>query len=130
MKIRQSFVSNSSTCSFVVLGYEIPKEQLNLKNIYEQLFDEKPDEILLESEGELLMDISEEFSSKGYELITNVEEGAPNDNTVLFGVGSRVEEGDYEVLNVQEQLNNLNAMMRLLDLEGGDLKMITGTQMC
>ena len=74
MKIRSGFVSNSSSCSFVLIGCRFDKDKVRDEDIYKAYFPDK----------EFVEDFYDDFYDKGFYFADDIYGGAP-DNEIILG---------------------------------------------
>jgi len=92
MKIKIDFVTNSSTTSFVMLGY-----------------------VIRDQDDERLDKLQEKAEKLGYQLFIGMESGAPDDNSALVGeiIGEAsnedcgFEEKEVDLTELVEKVNQL-----------------------
>ena len=89
MKIRSGFVSNSSSSSFVVKGYLLPKDNfdynkmIEIMNKFEFDYGEDLDEDTIKDI--FYWEFTDMLSSKNIYIGTNTEDGCPDDDTLMIG---------------------------------------------
>lgn len=139
MKTRNGFVSNSSSCSFVLIGYEVPKEEINLHSLYRFLFEAKPqypeaddqddfEDMMYEGIMDKLDDLDLFYSN-------NTDMGSPKDGICIFGVqlallGSEDPELHYTSNSLDgeliERVKNIGKNFGINE----EPKIITGSRLC
>jgi len=138
MKIRNGFISNSSSCSFVLIGVEIDKDKLDKTELLKKLNIQEYNNILKESKNdedfedmlnETLMDLLDE---NGIYFCNHWECGASR-NKILFGSLLAESSSDDDFFEFKQSLNDLDDIKELLnkfDLQDEEIKIIGGTRMC
>ncbi len=106
MKLRQGFVSNSSSCSFVVIGIKVPKDKID-----EELEETIRDEYNLIDDYEMGYD-NPDYSVIGMDLCGNEDEYLEESETTL-----------NEMKDIEKVLHEKFGLI-------GELVVITGTKMC
>ena len=138
MKIRTGFVSNSSTSSFIVKGFIVPREKMDVQTLFDYLLEKYPEfkeKWAKYDEDEADYEISYDLRDKGLYITDSEEEGAPKDSyiigSLLQDTGS---EGYIEDMTIDCSLDdNLTELKQVLeDITKEDLecKVIVGTRMC
>lgn len=136
MKIRYKPTTNSSTCSYVMVGYKInviPPKEWFVTYLCKKLF---PDEV----EGMTDENIHSQFyelcyqNSKGIQIFTNTDEGTPNNDT--FFIGRVVTESDdtgmfngNDIVDFDKILKEIKWIEDKIDINN-KLKLIIGSRMC
>ena len=96
MKVRNGFVSNSSSSSFVVVGILIDKDSpartdfikavmggKELDKVATNSFGKTFDEIEKYAQKDILEDMSYDVGDKGYELLEGEDDGVPEGKTLI-----------------------------------------------
>jgi hypothetical protein len=115
MKVKRDFVTNSSTTSYIMLGYVVKV---------------RGKDRLMEVD-----DLEEKAEKLGYQIFVGGEDGAPNDETALVGeiIGEmNSEECGFEEkeIDFEELLNKVNQLKVNLGLPvNWKLKVICSTRM-
>lgn len=143
MKIRNGFVSNSSSSSFVVKGFVIPKEDINFDKLTNKILEKYPQ---LETDYMISLKEAEYFDEYeyAYELMSNMrrlnlyvaeneEDGAPS-NSVL--VGKLLQDTEYELrdmiidCNIDDELKEIKEILDKTTNTPLECKIVVGTRMC
>lgn len=137
MKIRSGFVSNSSSSSFVVKGYLLPKDNfdcnkmIEIMNKFEFDYGEDLDEDTIKDI--FYWEFTDMLSSKNIYIGTNTEDGCPDDNTLMIGelLAEADDEGGYFDTMVLDLENSpsLENLKEKLDINA-PIKIIVGTRCC
>ena len=137
MKIRSGFVSNSSSSSFVVKGYLLPKDNfdynkmIEIMNKFEFDYGEDLDEDTIKDI--FYWEFTDMLSSKNIYIGTNTEDGCPDNNTLMVGelLAEVDDEGGYFDTMVLDLENSpsLEDLKEKLDINA-PIKIIVGTRCC
>lgn len=137
MKIRSGFVSNSSSSSFVVKGYLLPKDNFDYNKMIE-IMDKFEFDYGEDLDEDTIKDIfywefTDMLSSKDIYIGTNTEDGCPDDNTLMIGelLAEVDDEGGYFDTMVLDLENSpsLEDLKKKLDINA-PIKIIVGTRCC
>lgn len=137
MKIRSGFVSNSSSSSFVVKGYLLPKDNFDYNKMIE-IMDKFEFDYGEDLDEDTIKDIfywefTDMLSSKNIYIGTNTEDGCPDDNTLMIGelLAEADDEGGYFDTMVLDLENSpsLEDLKEKLDINA-PIKIIVGTRCC
>lgn len=125
MKIKTSFVTNSSTCNFVLLGFKVKTDEvaceMSYNSILKLVFQNETDEEINEIEKQLSSNL----------FLVSEEAGAPDEYSILVGVPIFVFDSDCEESG-EEDLRVISENKRHLKTTFGarDYKLYFGTRMC
>lgn len=137
MKIRSGFVSNSSSSSFVVKGYLLPKDNFDYNKMIE-IMDKFEFDYGEDLDEDTIKDIfywefTDMLSCKNIYIGTNTEDGCPDDNTLMIGelLAEVDDEGCYFDTMVLDLENSpsLEDLKEKLDINA-PIKIIVGTRCC
>ena len=137
MKIRTGFVSNSSSSSFVVKGYLLPKDNFDYNKMI-KIMDKFEFDYGEDLDEDTIKDIfywefTDMLSSKNLYIGTNTEDGCPDDNTLMIGelLAEADDEGGYFDTMVLDLENSpsLEDLKEKLDINA-PIKIIVGTRYC
>ena len=131
MKIRQGFVSNSSSSSFIAIGAVVPKSKISkltfCKNMgfvksdcTDEDLEEEIEEIHPVSKRNYYDYLNECFAEDG-------EEGAPK-GKVIIGKVITISEYTQKVLNLDEILNEIKTTLDTNGLSNEPIKIIIGSK--
>lgn len=137
MKIRSGFVSNSSSSSFVVKGYLLPKDNfdynkmIEIMNKFEFDYGEDLDEDTIKDI--FYWEFTDMLSSKNIYIGTNTEDGCPDNDTLM--IGELLAEVDDEDGYFDTMVLDLENSPSLEDLKeklniNAPIKIIVGTRCC
>lgn len=137
MKIRSGFVSNSSSSSFVLKGYLLPKDNfdynkmIEIMNKFEFDYGEDLDEDTIKDI--FYWEFTDMLSSKNIYIGTNTEDGCPDNDTLMIGelLAEADDEGGYFDTMVLDSENSplLEDLKEKLDINA-PIKIIVGTRYC
>jgi len=139
MKIRRGFVSNSSSCSFVVIGYKMPKDYSFIEEIIENIY---PDDWKKYKEeyfkkGDNIIDHWCDFcGDKSIVLLDDEEKGyCSNDNMIIGKTISETNDVyimDETVVFIKDLEKDISEIGSVLENHGIERNtvLITGTKMC
>lgn len=125
MKIKTSFVTNSSTCNFILLGFKVKTVvvswEMSYNDILKLVFQNETDEEINEIEKQL----SNRF------FLVGGEAGAPDEFSILVGEPIFVFDSNHEE-GSEEDLKIIKEIKRHLKTIFGvrDYKLYFGTRMC
>lgn len=137
MKIRSGFVSNSSSSSFVVKGYLLPKDNFDYNKMIE-IMDKFEFDYGEDLDEDTIKDIfywefTDMLSCKNIYIGTNTEDGCPDDDTLMIGelLAEADDEGGYFDTMVLDLENSpsLEDLKEKLDINT-PIKIIVGTRCC
>jgi len=131
MKIKIDYITNSSSCAFVFLGFELEKTEENFEkliSLFKDLYNNKITNKIkkqlkdhtIESKYRFLelYDNIEKFviNRKDIQIISNTDDGATNEITMLIGyILHKVDEEDYYVKPLISNSDDFNRMLDRLN---------------
>ena len=137
MKIRQGFVSNSSTSSFIVKGYIVPTANFNFnkfKLAYLQKNPELAEKLKALDEDERYWEFSYRVRDDGYYITDSSEDGAPYGDCII---GELIYDSDEYIPDMildcseSEKLLELKQVLKdFVDEDYLKIKVIVGTRAC
>ena len=137
MKIRTGFVSNSSSSSFVVKGYLLPKDNFDYNKMI-KIMDKFEFDYGEDLDEDTIKDIfywefTDMLSSEKIYIGTNTEDGCPDNDTLIIGelLAEADDEGGYFDTMVLDSENSplLEDLKEKLDINA-PIKIIVGTRYC
>jgi len=138
MKIRNGFVSNSSSSSFVVIGFTVDRDKYTLLDIAKVLNPDDFSEITPEliEEDVALKNLLYDFASgsDSFVIRDNEEDGAPS-GKILIGVEIACIDDNGEIDTIEVDLETdadvslIKNIMSQLEIETS-LKVLTGNRVC
>ena len=129
MKMRNGFVSNSSSSSFVLIGFEVSKDEMSMKKYIEAMFEEDIDDIDESEAREIYWNNYDHI-----QYLDNTEEGAISNERHIIGVYvSEKSDDDYittsaDGIDIQTTLDKIKDTMIKLGVEK-DIKIYHGSRM-
>ena len=144
MKRRMGFVSNSSSCSFVVVGYKVPKDISVKEKLIElfasdkfQRYKEKwcPDwdSLSLSEKDDTLYDCIDLLP---FDIVDNAEEGYSSDTHMIIGDEIATSDDEYmeeNVISIDNDLTDNDVKLLEFFVKNNieyERIILTGTRMC
>jgi hypothetical protein len=118
MKIRNCFVSNSSTSSFVLLGYEVSKEFTD-KDFIEKI-------CKLETE-----DLWEAEEESGLSFLSGREDGISSNKNVIGIKIATAYSDDYDSFESETLISDIEEKLAIVKpYASSEIKVFTGVEVC
>jgi len=144
MKIRYSFVSNSSSCSFVVAGFSINNNDIRskedmLSRLDEELYEEYLDECKQHDEEDWTDILNECFmdalDKTDFFYCSDPECGSREGKTIFGVILAEISDDDFLLdsgeYSLDDLINETAELKKILpEAKNEDIKIITGTRMC
>lgn len=129
MKTRQGFVSNSSTSSFVIIGYEVDENRFSMSDYATKLYGLDPSKL---SEDELKDEYCDAKHNNDIIVVDCDDDGAPDGKHIIgFHMCHSNESGlDSDSCDLVEAIEKLKPVRDKFDLNGETVKVFTGTRCC
>lgn len=128
-KKRFRFVSNSSSSSFILVGFELPENfdaREFVKNNYE-LTEKELEDVSDEDEGDYYSKEIFENRSK-MELMRDTD--ASKFDIVGFKIASGIEESNGGSVGISDMIKSAEDIKSKLNIETGDVKIFYGNESC
>jgi hypothetical protein len=126
MKIRNGFVSNSSSSSFILIGIPVDKDKIDLNEL---ILKYMPD-----------ADLSDEdfywkylYKLKKHDIYVGNEDDDLDENKIYFGERIDIDdcEGlDHNEYDIKSLMDKAEKLKKQHNLDTNDIKIITGTRCC
>lgn len=130
MKIRNSFVSNSSSTSFVLIGFKL-EEKVNYRNFLTAALKVPEEEVVGKDFDTLLEMFFDKMDNSEFWVLCGKEMGSPRDDQTIFGkpLASTIEEmAETIVVSFKEEKEKLKKIQELLECKT-PIKLYIGNQL-
>ena len=132
MKIRQGFVSNSSSSSFIAIGAIIPRNKISQLTFCKTMGFVKSD-CTDEDLEEQIEDVDPDSGRNYYDFLNECfidsgESGAPKGKTII-GKVITIDEETQEILSLDKILNEVKNILSKNNLSDESIQIIIGSKM-
>jgi len=127
MKQKTDFVTNSSSCSFIFVGWIFNKEEGKVKELME-MFGSKYDPEFSDSEN--IYEVYEIDNNNGPDIVIGDYDNGLNEDKIYVGNHNRVSEDDTMELSIQDIIDSNKEVKDKEGFDPKDIKIVSRIMMC